>query len=72
MLSHPALRSDSRGRIEMQPASTLVRDEVSEYVPHEHEELLGAARRERERVRRLRLLAKHAPQPQSPRQNDKN
>jgi hypothetical protein len=56
----------------MQPASTVVRDGVSEYVPHEHEELLGAARRERERVRRLRLLAKHAPQPQSPRQNDKN
>lgn len=56
----------------MQPANTIVRDGVSEYIPHEHEELLGALRRERERVRRLRLLAKHAPQPHKPPQNDKS
>jgi hypothetical protein len=38
-----------------------VRGGAQDYIPHEHEELLGVARRERERVRRIRLLAKHAP-----------
>ena len=56
----------------MQSASTVARDGVNVYIPHEHEELLGAARRERERVRRLRLLAKHAPQPQGSPKRDAN
>ncbi|MDX6520869.1 MAG: hypothetical protein QOJ31_500 [Gaiellales bacterium] len=45
----------------MHSSSTVVRDSAATYTPHEHEELLGAARRERERVRRFRLLAKHSP-----------
>ena len=48
----------------MESPSTAAHDGDRRLIPHEHEELLGAARRERERVRRLRLLAKQGPQPQ--------